>query len=321
MRRGITLTEVLVAIFIMAIGMLALLTLFPVGLLSFGQAIKDDRATQGAHQADAFMRWYWKDKILSQPNPAEPFFVALSNPGTPLPPIPANDTLASYPVLVDPIGVSMRTSPNTDWVGDGGQGTGTDQTNIPRRTLSMITNVPQATQPALALRACSLMDTIGYQANGEPLPGSDMRAIQYNWTWLLQRKNNSDQFTVEMTILVFDKRVAGFLPSASEKTFTPSTADQKVLTFPQSAAPNVQKGGWLLDVSSTTTGNNPGVRNANFYRVVSVTPDTTNGTASVELQTPLKDHSGNTNGFAITDWRFAVVDGLYEVFEMQPLTR
>jgi hypothetical protein len=42
-RTGATLTEVLVAIFVMAIGLLALLTLFPLGALSMAQAIRDDR--------------------------------------------------------------------------------------------------------------------------------------------------------------------------------------------------------------------------------------------------------------------------------------
>src|SRR5438045_2475931 len=43
-RPGITLLEVLTAIFIMGIGMLAVLTLFPAGALSMAKAIRDDRA-------------------------------------------------------------------------------------------------------------------------------------------------------------------------------------------------------------------------------------------------------------------------------------
>jgi prepilin-type N-terminal cleavage/methylation domain-containing protein len=50
-RRGITLVEVLVAIFIMGIGLLALLTLFPLGALNMARAVQDDRA--GAIAADA----------------------------------------------------------------------------------------------------------------------------------------------------------------------------------------------------------------------------------------------------------------------------
>jgi hypothetical protein len=47
-RPGATLTEVLVAIFVMALGLISLLTLFPLGALSMAQAIKDSRAAQAA---------------------------------------------------------------------------------------------------------------------------------------------------------------------------------------------------------------------------------------------------------------------------------
>ena len=50
-RRGATLMEVLVAIFIMAIGMMALLVLFPIGALSMAQAIQDERCGQAAANA------------------------------------------------------------------------------------------------------------------------------------------------------------------------------------------------------------------------------------------------------------------------------
>lgn len=43
-RAGVTLLEVLAAIFIMGIGLLALLTLFPLGAVNMAQSIKDDRA-------------------------------------------------------------------------------------------------------------------------------------------------------------------------------------------------------------------------------------------------------------------------------------
>ena len=47
-RPGITLIEVLVAIFIMTIGLLALLTLFPLGALRMAQALQDDRDAAAA---------------------------------------------------------------------------------------------------------------------------------------------------------------------------------------------------------------------------------------------------------------------------------
>ena len=51
--RGVTLVEVLVAIFIMGVGLLALLTLFPLGALRMAEAIKDDRAAAVATDAVA----------------------------------------------------------------------------------------------------------------------------------------------------------------------------------------------------------------------------------------------------------------------------
>ena len=50
-RPGITLLEVLIAIFVMGIGLLALLVLFPLGALTMAQAIRDDRCAQAAQQA------------------------------------------------------------------------------------------------------------------------------------------------------------------------------------------------------------------------------------------------------------------------------
>jgi hypothetical protein len=53
-RAGITLLEVLAAIFVMGVGLLALLALFPLGALSMAQAIKDDRAASVAADAETF---------------------------------------------------------------------------------------------------------------------------------------------------------------------------------------------------------------------------------------------------------------------------
>jgi len=52
-RSGITLLEVLAAIFILGIGLLASLVLFPLGALEMAKAIKDDRAGQAAANAIA----------------------------------------------------------------------------------------------------------------------------------------------------------------------------------------------------------------------------------------------------------------------------
>lgn len=51
-RPAVTLMEVLIAMFIMAIGMLALMALFPVGAVSMAQALKDDRCAYASTMAN-----------------------------------------------------------------------------------------------------------------------------------------------------------------------------------------------------------------------------------------------------------------------------
>ena len=52
-RHGVTLMEVLVAMFVMGIGMLALLVLFPLGVLRMALAIQHARCAQACRQGTA----------------------------------------------------------------------------------------------------------------------------------------------------------------------------------------------------------------------------------------------------------------------------
>jgi hypothetical protein len=65
-RPGLSLTEVLVAMFITAIGLIALFTLFPLGALQVAQALKDDRTAQCAGQADAYVRQFWRHQVIER---------------------------------------------------------------------------------------------------------------------------------------------------------------------------------------------------------------------------------------------------------------
>src|SRR5262245_45769949 len=59
-RRGITLTEVLVAIFVCGLGLMALMTLFPLGAMNMAQALKDDRCGHCAGNGAAILRAFWR---------------------------------------------------------------------------------------------------------------------------------------------------------------------------------------------------------------------------------------------------------------------
>ena len=81
-RPGLTLTESLVALFVMALGLLSLLTLFPLGALQIGQALKDDRCGQTALQADGYLRAYWQRNVVEPPHLEDNYILrAMENPG------------------------------------------------------------------------------------------------------------------------------------------------------------------------------------------------------------------------------------------------
>ncbi|QDU22053.1 type II secretion system protein [Urbifossiella limnaea] len=375
-RPGLSLTEVLVALFIMGIGTIAVLTLFPLGALNMAQAFRDDRCTQGAAQADAFLRSYVRERIdTGRLTPAPPggegFYEALTSPDQ-------KKTFSnyfvgddsggsiSYPVLIDPIGFKARggttdaggvQATNTWFGADNGFGDGITTphtTALSRRTLRSVLAQPVGNQQALAIRICSLLDGLGYETTGLPatVGGTIDRDGRYNWMWLVQRHSGTATSPVTVTVVVFDKRAPGYAPTGVplETVWNPTYAVPEVpsllqrgetkLQFAGSYAtntlPNVQRGGWLLDSSIAlinrpptgapvvvpfrSTGNPPAgaqmwIRNANFYRVVSVTETPTG--IDVELETPLKTDTGwktNDPQLPLSERRFTYFSGVAEVF-------
>jgi hypothetical protein len=385
-RPGLSLTEVLVALFIMGIGCIAILTLFPLGALNMAQAFRDDRCTQGASQADASLRSYVKTARDTGRLNSEKFVEALTNPDSTrsatnhmvqltaamrfLPEYP----FPSYPVFIDPLGYRARggtndtPSPVTDrtlWLGDNGFGyvAGGHGSAVPRRSLGMITKLnanatETAKQQPLAIRTCSLLDGFGYDLNGQPATvggGTTIdRDLRYNWLWVLQ-KPDAETAPTTVTVVVFDKRAPGYAPTGVplETVWKPEVAaeGQTLVSFKGSydngTLPPVQRGGWLMDCSialidrssGTPTAVNfdpnatgraatvrPWIRNAQFYRVVSVTENVTLGGIDVELEAPLRPDTGRHPGakpaepqLQTDQRRFLYLSGAAEVFE-RPLT-
>jgi hypothetical protein len=320
-RAGVTLIEVVVAIFVVALGLLALLTLFPLGALSMAQAIKDDRVAQTAANAAATIKVM---DILSDTN-----ITGSMNPGNALP--ASGPSMAVY---FDPIGNLAYLGPAKTQVG-GVAGVTRTSTNAiltagnPRQliaawftSLDDMTftndnpqrNLPRQVPPALGPAV------LGVPAADDGLPALDpingqvftaQREGRYAWAAMLRRPRVAEQLT-EVYIVVYSARsvsLSGSLVPAGETPLSvvaigpvPGTQPYTTITvnLPGGAVPDIRAGGWVLDAT-----NAPG--HGDFYRVTNVTLNG-NNTADLELQTPLK-----TAGLPTVINQVVLMDGVAEV--------
>jgi hypothetical protein len=229
-RPAVTLMEVLIAMFIMAIGMMALLALFPVGAVSMAQALKDDRCAYASSMAENVA-------IVNNVRYGDAnVTVALTN--SPL-------------VYVDPYGVILGPL--------GGI--------IPRVSPSFITNAGNGA-PQLTDRWFSLPDDIGFNASGTPdtsnTGGIIDRGRRYTWAYLLRQPALSPQFpsamkAVQLFAVVYSGRPVNSLATTpSEWPFVATVFLPNGLQLP-AVGTTAKRGGWILD---TTFGN--------FYRVTNI---------------------------------------------------
>ena len=175
-RTGITLIEVLVAIFVAAIGTLSLLVLFPLGALNMAQAIRDDRCAQsaidGAALADA-------GEWTAGPSPATGVYSYRTDPRLRHPQVRRQGGMglsASFPVYIDAIAVNILGSS----AGVGGLGATAPATSIARVAPSTVTT------SLLTYRRFRLQDDMAFNSNGmaDTSAGSFVnRGGRYTWAY------------------------------------------------------------------------------------------------------------------------------------------
>jgi prepilin-type N-terminal cleavage/methylation domain-containing protein len=276
-RPGITLIEVLVAIFIMSIGLLALLTLFPLGALRMSQALQYDRAAScanaGANICDAF-------DLRNDPFPLQP------------PQLPVQPG-AFYPAYVDPYGVAISSGPLGGSI---------------RRVAPSFIPAPNNTPSTAAARYFTLLDDMTFYTNGQADSGANpgtaslQRGDRYTWGLMLRQLSPSS--VPSLTVVVYAGRATA-LPGG-EATYavqagTGTYQDTSVTLNYTGSAPTIRRGTWILDTSSDPA---TGLVHGDFYRVVSVT--TVSATqVNLELQTPISR--------AIT--AVTVMDNVVDVFD------
>lgn len=320
-RTGTSLVEVLVAIFVMAIGLLALLTLFPLGALSMAQAIKDGRTAQAAANAAALAEaWGIRNDsllvpqggtdVFLNPNPTNALLLPLADPDGP-----------SYPVYVDPVGTqSYLLLEFRTWVGG--------QPGIPRRSLSFV-EPPLTEIPKRTLRWFTLLDDITFDKAGLPAaPGGEVqREGSYSWAYLLRRPRSSVLSVVDLIVVVYSKRPLGltpsFLPTGETAYDATGTAGTNLVILTPKAGqekPAVRKGEWILD--ATRELEKPVVHgpvHGYFYRVVGVS-ELENNAVELELQTNLRANLTQTTPTGARPGTVVVMEGVAEIFEKGPGT-
>jgi hypothetical protein len=305
-RDGATLVEVLVAIFVMAVGLLTLLALFPLGVLTMSQAIQDDRCASAATNATAIAAAW---DIRHDPNLTNPTDL-FTNPN-PAVFVNADTSGPSYWVYVDPMGALSYFGTYAQWVG--GQNNG----GIPRVFPTI------ATTSMTAKQWFSLLDDIQYGDSGLPnivAPNTFERDNLYTWAYLLRRPLQNDPTVVELTVVAYNARSLALNSklqgdeAAFTAVFNPATNIVTLNWAVGQAAPNLRIGGWILDASTFQDPNTKlySQPHAYFYRVVGIN-ETSDTSMDVEVQTPLRGWPGPAGLTASPT--VIVMDGVAEVFE------
>lgn len=260
-RAGITLIEVLVAIFIMCIGLLALLTLFPLAALSMAQSLKDDRVDQAGRQANALAI---AQNLRMDSNPA--LQAAFSNNGAVT--LPPEWSGPSFPVFVDPWGMRLGASPSL--AGSG----------LVQRTDWSLT----ANSLSMTMRYCGIQDELTFLDNGTPnISAGLQRQPQTTWAYWLRRPNNQFPNVVDMYVVVYFGRNLQLGSAETPVTNTGyNAADATSVVIP--ATTDIRNNQWIVDVTTNypSPGQSANARNygpvqGNWYRVVK-TVDTPTGT-------------------------------------------
>lgn len=327
-RQGLGLLEVIVAMFVMALGMISLLTLFPLGAIQMGHALRNARAAETAMQADTLMRLWWQAEVVERPGNEDLPFAAMDDPRNtfdttnPLVALAATEVGPSYPVCVDPLGWQSRNGLAVRQWRLAGQAP--DNGVFPRRSIRTILSQPLAAQPALSFRAASMMDDITFNPTGTPDTGASgigaqvVRQGRYNWAAVIQRPVNANRYVADLKILVFDGRPPGIAPLDAEKIGVPTAplaagTSQLVLNVGAAPPEYLRAGSWIMDGTLTPpVGPAAGVRNAVWYRVQTIDKESLPGAYIIDLQTPLTRD-------VTTASQFYIFRGLLDVFDRPQL--
>jgi Tfp pilus assembly protein PilV len=348
-RSGVTLVEVLVAIFVMGIGMIALLTLFPIGVLRMAQAINDERAAQAAyiaHENSAVYNIRNDPMVAAQVN--DPYNKGQTNADLFLNPCPFSLAGAaalpnadlygeSYTLFVDPIGYYNSGTATPEWVG------GAAHTGVMRRRPVSFVNA-NATN---IYRSFTLWDDIEFSKVNDPtseLPGTPvlaglavMRNSRFSWGYTVRRPLTSEKSVVDCSVVVFDSRSLSLSANLnlgeyvySGCFFNPNN-NTVIVPFTPPNGPPIRAGNWIMDATIYSTPTGAGSQHNYWYRVLA-TQDVVVGVntyAVFEVQGQIRGFNNYPTAqvadptlptsTAYPHGTVVIFDGVAEVFERGPV--
>jgi hypothetical protein len=273
------LLEVLVALFIMGIGMLTLLTLFPLGALSMAKALQSDRAAAAAQLAAEYavaMDLAFDANVAPAFSAAPPGFAGAPDDGSG----------PSWPVFVDAFGAAVNFAP----LGSSPLSPG-------------ITRVAPAyaSTPPLAGRWFTLPDDLTFAPDATPAGGAVQRGGRYTWAYLLRRPRANAPSVVDLTVVVYAGRdtQAGTGEAVYAASGVKGSSGLLLSYAAAQGKPGLRRSAWLLDMTL-----NPATKRtqADFYRVVNVGEQA--GALALEVDPPLAEDVSSV----------VVLDNAIEVF-------
>lgn len=319
-REGVTLTEILVAIFVTGVGLLSLLVLFPIGVLNMATAIKDERTADASRNAAAIAQLL----NLRDDSSVFPYYTNVDYPTYPPSTLPvALPIAASYPVYVDPQGAAL----------------GANRMGVLPGVSPGFARVAPSTinTSQLIARWTRVLDDLSFDETGQArvnpsnlVPsnlGQVQREPRYSFAFMCQQvlaympdppptpypMGTSPPYhtpaKVNMTVVVYDRRpniAIGGVP-VEEKVYQASfVAGTNLATLSWNAGappPRVRRGTWIFDATVLGVAE----PHAYFYRVANVTDLGT--TMELQLQQKVRASTTSTSGVAI------IMDSVAEVFD------
>ncbi len=250
-RPGVTLLEVLLAIFILAIGMVSILACFPIASLNMVRAVRDQRSAQVTVNANTLLHQWWKEswytpdglimpeEIVSGQEPTIELLDTEHLSGNNFN-ILRVDSGPSHPVMIDPLGIASYGPTVGGFIERAHLNKGYPTFGANRRN---------------QLRMTTLPDDMSFDrsANAANSAGQFDRGYRYSCAWVLQREHNSNPYDVRKFTLTFDNRPID-LPDGDQVYIKNPTFNQLRLNDPNSltiisntnALPRTRKAGWVM---------------------------------------------------------------------------